>query len=134
MKVLSVALAALALLVGGLAMPSSASAAPYPHSVPTTCRAVAKPSLVRAGTRPAVAFKIKVAGNAHPRSRVFVKAVNVKTHQVKWITVRPYPGHRVIWLLKRLPVGSYKIKYRTSFASLSVYKDCRASYKIRVVS
>lgn len=134
MKVLSVALAALALLLSGLAMPSPASAAPYPHSVPTTCRAVAKPSIVRVGARPAVAFKIKVAGNAHPRTRVLVKAVNVKTHQVKWVTTRPYPGHRVIWLLKRLPVGTYKIKYRTSFAAMSVYKNCRASYKTRVVS
>ncbi len=133
MKVLSAALATLALLVGGLTTAGPATAAPYPHSVPTTCKVIPKPknATVRAGKRPAVVFKI-AAGNAQPITKVKVKAIRIKTttkpRKVMWKTVRHYRGYRTIWLLKRLPVGKYKIKFRTSFGEESVYKQCGTRY------
>lgn len=132
MKVLSTVLVALVMVVGGLTVASPASAKPYPHTVPTVCKAVPKPATIRVGARPAVAFRILVSGYAHPKARVDIKAVRTGTRQVMWTTSKYYPGHRAIWLLKRLPKGQYKIKFRTSFRPQSIFMDCRTRYTLTV--
>lgn len=131
MKVLSAALVTLALLAAGLTGASPATAAPYPHSVPTVCKAVPKPSkTIKVGQTPKVKFRI-VAGTAHPRTPVTIKAVKAK--KVVWTMKKRYKGKKVLWTLKKLPVGKYKVKYRTSFKATSVYKDCGTKYTLKVV-
>jgi hypothetical protein len=133
MKALSGALAALALVIAGLVTGAApAAAAPYPHTVPTTCTVQPKPGKIRIGQRPAVSFKLQ-AGTVKPRTKVAVKAIKLSPRAKRWTAVRIYHGHRAIWLLKRLPAGKYRIKYRATFKANSVFMDCRVSHKLKVV-
>lgn len=134
MKVVSAALVTLAMLAAGLSGAAPAQAAPYPHSVPTTCIASPRPptGVVTAMHRPAVRFKI-AAGTAHPRTKITYKIIKKGTTTPRVIGKRQYYGHSVIWLLTRVPKGTYTVKFRTNFGAASVYKNCSTKYTMKVV-
>lgn len=133
MKVLSAALVTLAMLAAGLTGAAPAQADPYPHTVPTTCRATPRPptGVVSVKHRPAVRFKI-AAGSTHPSTKVGYKMTKKGGGLVR-TGVRVYRGYSVIWLLNRVPVGKYTVKFKTQFSADSVYKNCSTKFTMKVV-
>ncbi len=137
MKILATTLATIALLVSGLTvatMPATATAAavvPYPHSVPTVCHAKPRPKIVYAHRRVGVRVRVD-AGGAHPRGRLIFKATKKPGNKVMWKVNRRYHGHGEIFLLRRLPVGKYRMKVRNVHGPNSVYKNCNTGFIFRV--
>jgi hypothetical protein len=133
MKALSGAVTASAVLVAGLVSAPPAAAAPYPHSIITSCGAVPRSNVVHVGQRPVAKFSVLVTGNFSPETVLTIKAIRDSSHHVMWTDVRRYRGHAKRVRLHRLPLGVYTVRFKTAFDDDSVFRDCRARFVLSVV-
>lgn len=137
MKLISAAIAALALAFSGLLVPSTASAStPYPGSVATNCAVAVAP-------RPARNHRIKMyfsvqAGNAAPTGNVRLRLYK-RTATGSFVAIRTplvlISGSSQKYVFRNLGRGAYRVNYRYKPTAESVFKPCAsATLRVRVAS
>jgi hypothetical protein len=130
MKLISAAVAAIALFFSMMLVPTAATAAPgaYPGSVPTSC-GFSVPALD--GPHRLRVHMNVTAGNAVPTGTI---ALRLRRHTASgWKLVRSpamtYQGGRVTFRFGHLRRGLYKVRYFYNSPTNSVFQDCASVAK-----
>lgn len=109
----------------------SASAAPYPGTVPVAAKAKApnKPIAKRKPVR--VNFRVNTGGNGKASGKVFMTIRNQRTGRV-WIISRNYKGGLAKWRFgKNLPRGRYVVRIEFFSPNGSVFKNAKQRVTFR---
>jgi hypothetical protein len=135
MKLISAAVAAIALYLSMILVPTAATAAPnsYPGSVTTNC-AVAAPSPMR-HHRVKMYYSVQ-AGNAVPSGNVRLRLYKRTSTGVYKVIRNPLvlnEGGPQKFVFRHLGRGSYRVNYRFKPSAESVFKPCAsATLHVRV--
>jgi hypothetical protein len=115
-----------------VAVPTTATAAPYPGTVATTC-SFQVPGSVRKGHKLFVTYRVRASGNAHPSGVVKIRVYRVKRNgsfDFNRLASRSYTGPA----FKTTSVGTFKKKgkYATKIWFVprrgSVYKSSHSAF------
>lgn len=117
MKIITGALTSLLLGTGALVAAAPAQAAPYPHTVATSCSVTAPQSAWLEGDTVVVNANVR-AGNGSPTGTVRVNGV---------------AGGEGARAAGRLPVGSHTVSMSYEPGATSVFKPCAAAVTVRVM-
>lgn len=118
-------------LVSGLTV-SSASAEPYPGSVPTFCK-IGGPDVVQKGDRARFWVKVDSDANGTPRGHVTLR-VNRLNGGYSFMDVKAYDGGRVYFTTDPLKqIGKYQARARFDGKAGSKWADCNNVQTFKVV-
>ena len=131
MKVFTGLAAALIVALTALVAPA-ATAAPYPHTVETTCHARAVDDTIDRDRFPRFRFRIATAGNASPNAQVFITVRRASDGQVLDRTERYYNQDVEFWAFAKRRPGNYLYTFYAVTPPNSVYENCFDVADIRI--